>query len=103
MPFLTLVTLTFKLVRAWDQTHLPCEFGTNPFRSSGDISYANKKIQTDGVIDRTFCSSLCGNWHIGTVCAYIRSMPNKSAEESPKVYFNAAKQGQLNKTYPSSN
>jgi len=25
------LTLTFKLVRAKDQTRLPCEFGANPF------------------------------------------------------------------------
>jgi len=43
MPFLSLVTLTFKLVQARDQTCLPCEFGANPFSSSRDISYTNKK------------------------------------------------------------
>ena len=42
------MTLTFKLVRARDQTRLPCEFGTNPFSGSRDISYTNKKPQTDG-------------------------------------------------------
>jgi len=41
--FLSLVTLTFKLVRARDQAHLPCEFGANPYSSSWDISYTNKK------------------------------------------------------------
>jgi len=54
LPF----TLTFKLVRERDQTHLPCEFGANPFSGSGDISYTNKKPQTDGVKNRTFRSSL---------------------------------------------
>ena len=39
------LTLTFKLVRARDQTRLPCEFGTNPFSSSQDISYTNKKSE----------------------------------------------------------
>jgi len=34
--------LTFKLVRARDQTRLPCEFGTNPFSGSRDILYTNK-------------------------------------------------------------
>jgi len=53
------MTLTFKLVRDRDQTHLPCEFGTNPFSGSRDISYANKKPQTDGAENRTFRSSLC--------------------------------------------
>jgi len=43
--FLSLVTFTFKLVRARDQTHL-CEFGGNPFRVFRDISYTNP--QTDG-------------------------------------------------------
>jgi len=37
------VTLTFKLVRARDQTCLACEYGTNPFSSSGDILFTNKK------------------------------------------------------------
>jgi len=41
--FLSLVTLTFKLVRARDQTCLQCEFGANTFSSSGDTSYTNKK------------------------------------------------------------
>jgi len=40
--FLSMVTLTFKLVPARDQTHLLCEFGTNPFSGSRDISYTNK-------------------------------------------------------------
>jgi len=31
------LTVTFKLVRASDQTRLPCEFGTNPFSGSRDI------------------------------------------------------------------
>jgi len=35
------VTLTFKLVRAMDQTGLPCEFGSNPFSGSRDISNTN--------------------------------------------------------------
>jgi len=37
----------------------PCEFGANLFGSSRDISYTNKKTQTDGAKDRTFHSSLC--------------------------------------------
>jgi len=36
------LTLTFKLVRARDQTCLPCEYGANPFSGSRDISYINK-------------------------------------------------------------
>jgi len=40
------LTLTFKLIRARDQTRLPCEFGANPFSGSRDISYTNKKSQT---------------------------------------------------------
>jgi len=39
--------LTFKLVRARDETRLPCEFGANPFSGSRDISCTNKKLQTD--------------------------------------------------------
>ena len=61
MPFLSLVTLTFdltfKLVRARDQTRLPCEFGANPFSGSRDFSYTNKK-QTDGAKNGTCRSSL---------------------------------------------
>jgi len=44
MPLLSLVTLTFKLVRARDQKHLACKFWTNPFSSSPrDVSHTNKK------------------------------------------------------------
>ena len=39
--FLSLVTSTFKFVQARDQTHLPREFGANPFRGPQDISYTN--------------------------------------------------------------
>jgi len=53
-----LLTLTFKLVRARDQTRLSCELGANPFSSSRDISYRNKKTQTDGAKNRTFHTSL---------------------------------------------
>jgi len=35
--FLSLVTLTFKLVQVRDQTRLACEFGANPFSGTGDI------------------------------------------------------------------
>jgi len=43
MLFFSLVTLTFKLVRARDQTRLPREFGANPFSGSRDISCTNKE------------------------------------------------------------
>jgi len=33
------LTLTFKLVRMRDQSHIPCEFGANPFSGSRDILY----------------------------------------------------------------
>ena len=36
------LTLAFKLVRASDQTCLPCEFGANPFSGSRDIWLTNK-------------------------------------------------------------
>jgi len=55
------LTLTLKLVRARDQTFLPCEFGefgANPFSGPGDISYTNRKKQTDGAKNRTVRSSL---------------------------------------------
>jgi len=55
------LTLTFKLVRARDQTRLPCEFGTNPFTGShddsGDISFTNKKL-TDSAKNRSLHSLL---------------------------------------------
>jgi len=54
-----LATLTFKLVRARDETRLLCEFGTNPFSGSRDISYTNKEPQSGCVKNRTFNSSLC--------------------------------------------
>jgi len=37
------LTLTFTLVRARDQTRLPCEFGVNPFSGFRDSSYINTK------------------------------------------------------------
>jgi len=51
------LTLTFKLINGRNQTHLPCEFGANPFRSSRDISYTNKKV-TDSNKNKTSHSSL---------------------------------------------
>ena len=47
--------MTFKLVLEGPNI---CEFGTNLFSGSGDISYTNKKTQTDGAKNRTFRSSL---------------------------------------------
>ena len=44
--------------RARDQTRLLCEFGANLFSVSRDISYTNKKPQTDGAKKGTFRSSL---------------------------------------------
>ena len=43
-----MVTLTFKLVRARNQSCLPCEFGANPFSGSQDISYTNKNKNSSG-------------------------------------------------------
>jgi len=42
--FLSLVTLTLKLVTARNQTCLPCEFGANPFSSSEIFCTQTKKI-----------------------------------------------------------
>jgi len=39
------LTLTFKLLRARDQTSLPCEFGANQFTGSRDISYTKKQTK----------------------------------------------------------
>jgi len=52
-------TLTFKLVWTRDQTRLPSEFGANPFSSSRDISYTNKKSETaqKSANNRTLCCS----------------------------------------------
>jgi len=61
--FLSQVTLNFHLdiqtliVRARDQTCLPCEFGLDLFSGSRDISYTNKKV-TDSAKNRTLRSSL---------------------------------------------
>jgi len=51
------LTLTFKLIRASDETRLPCEVDAHPLSGSGDISYTNKKTQTDGAKNRTSRSS----------------------------------------------
>ena len=52
--------LTFKLVRARDQTPLPCKFGANPFSYSRDIWVTNKKkLITDSAKNRTLLA--CGN------------------------------------------
>jgi len=45
------LTLTFRLVRARDQTRLTCKFGTNPFSRSRYIWVTNKV--TDGAKNRT--------------------------------------------------
>jgi len=37
------LTLTFKLVRARDQTRLPCELGANPFSGSRGVRVTNNK------------------------------------------------------------
>ena len=49
--------MTFKLVRARDQTRLSCGFVANTFSGSGDNSYTNKKV-TDSAKNRTLRSSL---------------------------------------------
>jgi len=41
--FLSLVTLTFKLVPTRDQTRLPRDYGTNPFSGSWDIAIHKQK------------------------------------------------------------
>jgi len=50
------LTLIFKLIRARDPTRLLCEFGTNPFSGSRDISYTKQKSHS--MKNRTFRSSL---------------------------------------------
>jgi len=54
------LNLTFKLVWAKDQTHLPCEFGANPFSSSQGIWYANKKV-ADSAKQSPIQFTACGN------------------------------------------
>ena len=39
-------------------SRLPCELGANLCSGSRDVSYTNKKTQTDGAKNRTFRSSL---------------------------------------------
>jgi len=54
------LTLTFKLVRARDQTRLPREFVANPFSVSRDISYMHKQKKSQTAPTKTtLCSSLC--------------------------------------------
>jgi len=62
------LTLTFKLVRARDQTCLLCEFGANQFSGSPDISYTNKKHKKSQTAPktRTLRSSLCAVINITT-------------------------------------
>jgi len=50
------LTLTFKLVRARDQTCFPCEFGTNLFRCTQGIS---NKQKSHSAKNRSLRSSLC--------------------------------------------
>jgi len=49
------LTLTFKLVRASEQTRPPCEFVANQFSDSGNMSHTNKKV-TDSAQNRTLRS-----------------------------------------------
>jgi len=51
------LTLAFKLIRARDQTCLPCELGANPFSGSRYISYTNIKVP-DSAKNRTLRSLL---------------------------------------------
>ena len=60
MPFLSLVTLTFKLVRPRGQIRLPREFGTNLFSGSRDISYTNKHVLSSSWDGRLFGHSRHG-------------------------------------------
>jgi len=53
------LTLTFKLIRARNQTRLPCEFGTNLFSGSRDIWGTNRQKVTDSVKNRTLLA--CSN------------------------------------------
>jgi len=47
MPFLSLVTLNFKLIKARDQTRLLCDYGAKLFSSSWDISYTNTRTHQE--------------------------------------------------------
>ena len=55
------LTLTFKLVRARDQTRLPCEFGANLFSGSRDISHTNKKVSAKKTEPYAVHCYACGN------------------------------------------
>jgi len=88
MPFLSLVTLTltltFQLIRARDQTRLPCEFGTNLFSGSRNISYINKKHRLTAPKNRTFLSSLC---EVKTCFAGTRLNKNRSSGPNSAYYW----------------
>jgi len=62
MPFLSLVTLIFDLDLQIRPSEGPntssCEFGANLFSGFRDISYTNKKTQTDGAENRTYRNGL---------------------------------------------
>jgi len=62
-----MVTLTFKLVRASNQTRLPCEFGANLFSGSRDISYTDKNRLT---APKTEPSADLNRFYVGTVNYY---------------------------------
>jgi len=64
MPFLILVTLTFDLDLQTRSSEVPNTSSANSFSGYRDISYTNKKTQTDGGKNRTFRLlqfTVCGN------------------------------------------
>jgi len=65
MPFLSLVTMTFKLVRARQQTRLPREFGANRLNGSQDISHAERRRQKQNLEQLGECSKTTLQFHTG--------------------------------------
>jgi len=52
-------TLTFDLDFKFVRASLPCEFGTNPFSGSRDISYTNKTKAKDVLPNKLHAAALC--------------------------------------------
>jgi len=95
MPLMSMVTLTFKLVRARDQRRLPGEFGANPFSGSRDISYTNKKV-TDSAKNRTLHSSVRAlKMPKFGGCAFVRCRADRTEVDGRKDIRRSANRREL--------
>jgi len=91
--FLSLVTLTFKLVWARDQTCLPCEFGANPFSHSWDIWFTNKQktaLKTErylrAVTKPTNRQSCCNFW----IIQLFHELRKNTSNANKNIFLNHA-------------